>query len=46
MNKLEIENKLKDNKLPDGWVKIKLSKVCNLSYGKNLATNNFKEDGK
>ena len=27
MNKLEIENKLKNNKLPEGWVKVKLGSL-------------------
>ena len=28
MNKLEVENKLKDNKLPEGWKRIKLGEVA------------------
>jgi len=27
MNKLEIENKLKNNKLPEGWAKVKLGEI-------------------
>jgi hypothetical protein len=27
MNKLEVENKLKDNKLPEGWEKIRLGEI-------------------
>jgi type I restriction enzyme S subunit len=32
-------------KLPEGWKRVRLGEVCNLSYGKNLTINRFKDDG-
>jgi len=36
MNKLEVENKLKDNKLPDGWAKVKLDSLLIESKERNI----------
>jgi len=36
MNELEVENKLKDNKLPEGWAKVKLDSLLIESKERNI----------
>ena len=36
MNKLEVKDKLKDNKLPEGWVKVKLGSLLIESKERNI----------
>lgn len=45
MNKLEIENKLKDNKLIEGWKSGSLYKVCKVQGGFAFKSEEFLKDG-
>lgn len=35
-----------DIKVPEGWKRVRLEAICKLSYGKNLPTEKFIDDGK
>lgn len=46
MNKLEIENKLKDNKLPERWEKIRLGEVINENIKSRFKVENADNSGR
>jgi len=46
MNKLEVKDKLKDNKVPEGWIKVKLGELCKVIPGQAPLSKFYNKEGK